>query len=216
MIKLNKPEAIFAAIVSTSTMMFGSAVLAQTSGEACAAFPRDQQSYACVCPAGPASGSVWGIGPYTADSNICAAAQHAGVIGLEGGSVTAYNSEGLAAYQGSQANGITTREWGSYPLSFVFADTIAECGRYPVGEPSYTCGCPENAPIRSVWGSSPYTADSDLCTAARHGGMIGPEGGTITALQVMGLPSYSASNFNEVSTSSWGSYGNSFVFNYNQ
>ena len=75
--------------------------------------------YSCTCAAGR-SGSVWGAGPYTADSDVCAAARHAGVIGADGGPVTALAVPGLSAYSASSANGITTGSWGGYDRSMVF------------------------------------------------------------------------------------------------
>lgn len=76
-----------------------------------------------VCPPGGSEYTVWGgeNGVYTDDSSICTAAVHAGLVTLErGGSVTVTKTEGLSDYPGSTHNGVTTREWGSWPGSFVF------------------------------------------------------------------------------------------------
>ena len=110
-----RPAAAFIVLVATGAVP----PLPATAGEACGAFPAGAESHSCDCAPG-AGGAVWGSGPYTSDSNICAAARHAGAIGAEGGSVTAVAAPGEASYAGSTRNGIETRNWGSYPTSFTF------------------------------------------------------------------------------------------------
>lgn len=73
----------------------------------------------CTCPAN-ASGDVWGSGPYAADSAVCAAARHAGVLGSGGGTIQVAGASGCERYLGSSANGTTTYSWDDYSLSFVF------------------------------------------------------------------------------------------------
>lgn len=77
---------------------------------------------ALTCSCSPAAASststVWGSETYTDDSAICVAAVHAGVIGTDGGNVTVTPSGGLESYSGSTANGVTTRNYGSYSGSF--------------------------------------------------------------------------------------------------
>lgn len=204
--------AILAAVAALSTA-------AANAQQACGPFPAGAGGYECSCT-GRESGSVWGSGPYTADSNVCVAARHAGVIGAQGGVVRAFGLAGQASYTGSVANGVSTSNWGSYGASFDFprtpgsVPTVAACGRYPGGEGPYVCGC-TGRESGSVWGSGPYTSDSDLCTAARHAGVIGAGGGTITVLGMRGLSSYVGSEANGVRTSNWGSYGSSVVFSRN-
>lgn len=75
------------------------------------------------CPPLPGSipfGTVYGSGPYTNDSSICAAAVHAGVIGRAGGEVTIEMRPGMKKYPGSTAHGVTTTPWGSWSCSYVF------------------------------------------------------------------------------------------------
>lgn len=182
----------------------------------CNGFPAGAASVECSCT-GSESGSVWGSGPYTADSDLCVAARHAGVIGANGGTIQAIGAPGQSAYPGSVANGVTTANWGSYGASFDFVRRSAglpACGAFPGGDGPYQCQCSGNE-SGSVWGSGPYTSDSDLCAAARHAGVIGARGGAISVLRAPGLPGYSASTANGVSTQSWGSYGSSVVFNRN-
>jgi hypothetical protein len=75
-----------------------------------------------VCPAlGDASmGAIWGTDVYTADSSICAAAVHAGMITTAGGPVIIEITAGQAAYAASERNGVTSLSWGSYSRSYRF------------------------------------------------------------------------------------------------
>ncbi|XP_058889912.1 macrophage mannose receptor 1-like [Acipenser ruthenus] len=83
------------------------------------------------CPAGCATQyySVYGSHVYRGDSNICAAAIHAGVILNEnGGECTMLKEAGLSHYSASTRNGITTKQYdGSYSHSFKFADGEMRC-----------------------------------------------------------------------------------------
>nr|XP_015217385.1 PREDICTED: macrophage mannose receptor 1-like [Lepisosteus oculatus] len=83
------------------------------------------------CPAGCASEpyNVFGSGVYRGDSNICAAAIHAGVILNErGGDCTMLRQPGLSLYPGSSRNGITTKQYnGNFPYSYSFADGEMRC-----------------------------------------------------------------------------------------
>lgn len=213
-------------VVAVAAGVAGGAAMAQ---EQCGDYPRGKDSYACTCTPDSAVGSVWGSGPYTADSNICTAALHAGAIGLDGGDVVAMAAGPQDSFTGSEVNGIVTRDWGSYPESFVFDMPVSAaaagggagaeaCGPYPEEMERYSCQCDAAAAAGGgfVWGSSPYSADSDICTAALHGGLIGPEGGVVTVLRTAGLESYFGSEINGVATLDWGAYPVSYVFDYNQ
>jgi hypothetical protein len=82
----------------------------------------------CWCDASAtASTSVWGSGVYTTDSSICAAAVHAGIIDVIGGSVSVAPGPGCATYTGSTANGKTSGSAGAASASFSFAGTHAVC-----------------------------------------------------------------------------------------
>jgi hypothetical protein len=200
--------------------------LAQAEYPICGSYPSGQESYECSCPPGNPGKAVWGSGPYTLDSDVCTAALHSGAIGQDGGAVLTVLVAGQQTYAGSEANGVKTRDWGSFGSSFVVdpfgprptgVKLEALCTRYPTGAPSYTCGCPEAA-VRAgaVWGSGPYTADSDICAAAQHAGLIGPAGGNVTAMLIGGLTAYRASLSYGVQTSEWGTYANSIVLDANQ
>jgi hypothetical protein len=72
------------------------------------------------CPEKGTAGVIWGSDVYTADSSICTAAVHAGVITLDaGGDVTIEFKPGRAVYGSTVRNGITSNNYGEYPHSFV-------------------------------------------------------------------------------------------------
>ena len=75
---------------------------------------------------GSTSGSVWGTGTYTADSDIATAATHAGhVASGHTAIVTLTRTAGQSSYTGSTQNGVTSNSHaaatGSYTLSLVGA-----------------------------------------------------------------------------------------------
>lgn len=60
-------------------------------------------------------GSVWGSGPYTTDSNLAAAAVHAGALAVGETAVVKIRVKADAGgYTGSTKNGVTTSSWGPY------------------------------------------------------------------------------------------------------
>ena len=75
------------------------------------------------CPAGGTIRYAWGTDTYTADSSVCTAAVHAGLIGLEsGGDVYIEIVAGQEQYDGSERNGVTTQKRGDWLTSFVFVE----------------------------------------------------------------------------------------------
>lgn len=92
---------------------------------------------------------------------------------------------------------------------------LPACGAFPRGQDRYECQCPPMAETSgAVWGSGPYTADSNVCQAAGHIGAIGPNGGPVIAVAIPGQDSYPGSTSNGVQTSTWGSYDASFLFEF--
>lgn len=211
--------------------------------DACGPYPVPQPSYSCTCPPGSGAAEAWGSGPYTADSDLCTAAVHAGAIGPQGGQVTARLAEGQTNYPASTANGVTMQRWGRYDSSFDF-DTAAApiqveapapsappapalpaaaangaeqvCAGLDYSSPETVCRCePGQGTGATLWGSSPYVAGSDLCAAARHAGVIGLDGGVISVIRVPGLTSYRGSERNGIKSADWDEYNESFVVNAN-
>ncbi|HEX3084217.1 MAG TPA: LCCL domain-containing protein, partial [Pyrinomonadaceae bacterium] len=76
-----------------------------------------------------------------------------------------------------------------------------------------TLACSGAGEPHTVWGSDIYTSDSSICTAAVHSGLITfPQGGTVTIELRPGRSIYGASERNGVTSNSYGSWGQSFVF----
>jgi hypothetical protein len=175
------------------------------------------------CPPNP-SGPVYGTDIYTDDSNVCAAAVHAGVMNRNGGRVTIEIRPGRDSYQGTLRHGINTSSYARWPGSYVFAG-----GEAPEREPQRVDAetspaeyrgqdgqrliydCPPDARGR-VFGTDIYTDDSDVCAAAVHAGVIRRRGGTVTIEIRPGRSSYNGSSRNGITSSGYGSWNGSFVF----
>jgi hypothetical protein len=75
-----------------------------------------------VCPAGCATGRLWGTDDYTSDSAVCLAAVHSGLATVErGGEVRLARLGKLEAYLGTTRNGVVSSDFGSWDLSFTLA-----------------------------------------------------------------------------------------------
>lgn len=89
----------------------------------------DGDTLTCTCPAVEAGiWKVYGTDRYTADSDLCSAALHAGAISKAGGQVTLFGGAGCGAYLASDRNGISSREYGAYAPSMAFANPLPACG----------------------------------------------------------------------------------------
>ncbi len=192
-------------------------------------FQGQQAPLTCACPPGAMmGGTVWGSGLYTTDSRICRAALHAGAIGQGGGVVTVTPAPGQQGYQGSVRNGVQTQAYGPWGASFTVAAggsggkadptvrpevTAAACPANfeGIGRP-ITCACIPGAPGGEVWGTGVYSADSNICRAALHIGLITPQGGSVNVVPAPGLPTYFGSASNGVQTADYGAWGESFTF----
>ncbi len=87
------------------------------------------QTWRCKCTEQrmKSAGSVYGDGRYTTDSNTCTAARHAGVLQEAGGEVTIHTDEGCKRFGAAAKNGVTSREWGAYAISYAFAKPLPAC-----------------------------------------------------------------------------------------
>lgn len=190
------------------------------------------KSIDCTCGPDQLSGSVWGTGRYTGDSSLCAAARHAGAIGTDGGRVTVYRCGACPAVVGSTRNGIESRDWGPYDLTFAFTwpapscrpspeasalprcpATMGEQGGRRTAEP-LECACAASQVSGNVWGSEPYTFDSSICAAARHAGVIDTDGGEVLVFAARGCASFKGSTRHGVTSADWGPYQDAFAFRY--
>lgn len=183
------------------------------------------------CSGSPQTANVWGTDIYTDDSSICTAALHAGLIDAKGGSVTFEIRNGENEYIGTQRHDVTTQNYPAWGRSFVF---IGKDGKAiePVRStvrlatwaltPSlhrtavsghFTYVCPANGAAGTVWGSDVYTDDTSICSAAVHAGKItAGDGGVVTIEMRPGQQSYESSERNGVKSTTYGSWGGSFVF----
>ena len=187
--------------------------------------PNDRDPYKISCPAGGKPGTIYGHDAYTADSSACTAAVHAGAISLErGGEVRVFSAPGRRLYGASTRNGVSSEAYGAYRASFTIgsASPVSEdtfplrwesSGRVIPPDRTVSVECPASGRAGSVWGSDVYTADSSLCTAAVHAGVITLERGGPVRVEPRGAqPSFAGSERNGISSSSYGQYGGSFSF----
>ena len=192
---------------------------------------KDGQTFTVACSPGGTAHSVWGSDIYTADSSICTAGVHSGLITYQqGGAVTIELRPGRTIYGCSERNGVTTSPYGSYQHSFVFKtpnteavvreaedqtpvlwNTSASMVSFETGK-TYKFKCPSNGKESTVWGTDIYTLDSSICTAAVHAGKLALEsGGSVTIELRPGESSYKGSTRNGIKTNDYGKYGQSFV-----
>ena len=106
------PSASFATGVLDGGSGWGASASALTLG--------DRATF--TCPPGGAEYAIWGTAVYTSDSSVCTAGVHVGILSFAiGGAVVVDMIDGQAAYVGSTLNGVTSRDYASYPASFTFA-----------------------------------------------------------------------------------------------
>lgn len=189
------------------------------------------RTFTLACSPGGTAHSVWGSDVYTADSSICTAAVHNGLITFQqGGTVTIELRPGRSIYGTSERNGVTPNVYGAYGSSFVFKtpnteNVLREADEQtPVlwntsatmssGDNGKTLKfkCPANGKEATVWGTGVYTIDSSICNAAVHAGKITLDsGGSVTIELRPGESSYKGSVRNGIKTHDYGAYGRSFV-----
>jgi hypothetical protein len=191
----------------------------------------DGQTFTLACAPGGAEHSVWGSDIYTADSSICTAGVHSGLINYQqGGAVTIELRPGRTIYGCSERNGVTSSPFGSYQHSFVFKtpntdavvreaedqtpvlwNTSASMISFEAGK-TYKFKCPSGGKESAVWGTDTYTLDSSICNAAVHAGKLASDtGGSVTIELRPGESSYKGSTRNGIKTNDFGQYGSSFV-----
>ena len=192
---------------------------------------KDGETLTLACSPGGTAHSVWGSDIYTADSSICTAAVHSGLITFQqGGSVTVELRPGRPIYGASERNGVTTSDYGSYQHSFVFKtsnmeavlreaadatpvlwNTSAAVVSFEPGK-TYNFKCPSDRTESSVWGTDIYTLDSSICNAAVHAGKLAPESGGLVTIELRpGESSYKGTTRNGIKTNDYGKYEHSFV-----
>jgi len=197
------------------------------------------QRFTLTCPAaGSINNRVWGTDLYTNDSSICSAAVHSGLITTAGGgTVTIERAGGASSYRGTTRNGVTTKDFGEWGGSFVFARSGSS--KYPPDDHTipppaatqvtwatqanqlggqagqrFTLACPPAGEIAGrLWGTDLYTNDSSICTAAVHSGLITTAaGGTVMIELRAGASSYRGTARRGVTSKDFGAWNGSFVF----
>jgi hypothetical protein len=180
-------------------------------------------------------GNVWGTGPYTLDSDLAMAAVHTGAV--KAGQTGLATFEVVAppeSFGGSTANGVTSQSWVQFPAG-AFTVTKGGGGQIGLGEkqprPRTLPGFPDmtdwlwpegtlltlrvtGSTEGGVWGSGPYTTDSNLGTAAVHAGVVKPgEIGTVTIRLIASPDQFKGSSANGVTTRDFGVWPDgAFVF----
>lgn len=158
-------------------------------------------------------GSVWGSGPYTYDSNKCAAGRHSGLLPATGGIISYKEIGRVESYTGTTQNGVTSQSYGGYNAMTLHPwDPSVKPSSCFGGEGSCYCigpGCTRKG--GSLWGSNPYTSDASRCQAARHAGVIGDNGGFFLVEDAGQVASYSGSTNNGITSTSYGSYKGVFI-----
>ena len=192
---------------------------------------KEGQTFTLACSPGGTAGTVWGSDIYTADSSVCTAGVHSGLITFQqGGTVTIELRPGRQIYGTSEKNGVTTSAYGSYGSSFVFKTPDTEAlvreadDQTPVlwntaatmvggdNGKTWKFKCPPNGKESAVWGTDIYTLDSSICNAAVHAGKLTMEtGGSVTIELRGGESAYEGTTRNGVKTNDYGAYGRSFV-----
>ena len=133
----------------------------------------DKKVVIVKCPADCTIGSVWGTDMYTTDSRVCVAAIHAGALEQRGGRAAVVFDAGLDSYTGSERNGVTTSDWGSYERSFSFdkpKNARIEPGEEPTEEPVEEA---TEAPDESSGGSHGGTTRGGTATGGSNTKQVG-------------------------------------------
>jgi len=176
-----------------------------------------------VCPASDRwFRPVWGTDVYTADTKLCSAAIHAGKLKFgQPGLVTIVIGAHEEPYVGSERNGVTSDDYGAWPMSFTFDESAPgeiEWKTSATGVPAdlkdtITVVCPGKGDLSGlVWGTEMYTIDSSICVAAVHAGVMTTAGGPVQLTMTAGRDDYSGTERNGVISRSWGKQTQSYVF----
>ena len=147
-----------------------------------------------------------GTDVYPANSPICVAAQHAGVVGTEGGMITLQLNPGAGKYQGSRRHGVESTDLPGTQLSIMFLssstrakldaiqdqwkprlkweDKFSQTGlaniRLTGQRFAFECpAAPANLAGRVVYGTDVYPLSSLVCLSAVHAGQISKSGGAV-------------------------------------
>ncbi|MBK6593781.1 MAG: hypothetical protein IPG23_14170 [Burkholderiales bacterium] len=174
---------------------------------------------------GRTSGSVWGSGPYTFDSDMATAAVHAGVV-VVGESKTVKLSivTGQSSYTGSVRNGVTSSSYGTY-TGGSYRLEADDGGDNPILQDPGSLRTFElglggvhrfkvtgSAKGGSVWGTNAYTSDSALAVAAVHSGvLLDGQTGVVRVVVVPPQAIYAGSTANGITSNDYGQYAGAYA-----
>jgi len=176
---------------------------------------------------GSTQGSLWGTDIYTDDSSLATVAVHAGVL-LEGqvGVVKVTILAGQSSYHGTTRNGVTSvdyTDWyGSYKVEAVSKANPSSIAASAFPDPGNLTDYRgmhhetilfqvTGSTIGNVWGTDVYTDDSALAKACVHAGILEDgETGIVSVTILPGMPGYTGSTRNGVTTSSYGNWYGSY------
>jgi hypothetical protein len=180
------------------------------------------------CPAPGKESQIWGVETYTDDSSVCSAAVQVGLITFEkGGTVDIEIAGPQDEFKAGVANGVTSMRYGSWEGSFIFPKAPPGSGSFSdaasswarnateyrdkVGQ-QFTISCSADGTFGALWGTGTYTADSSICTAAVHSGVLTQaDGGSVTIRIAAGEEQYEGSTANGVKSNDYDAYDSSFT-----
>ncbi len=164
---------------------------------------------------------VYGSNPYTCDSGVCKAALHHGIIKSEGGFVKVILIGRLSSFQGTSMNGITSLEWKqpmdavrleNSDIPFDFMPDMS-CGFIDVlycNGINNSCRYMSYKTLETIYGSNPYSFDSNKCKTALHSGCVDANGGFYITYPVGQVRSFRGILRNGISSLSWIGYWEGF------
>lgn len=164
---------------------------------------------------GRTTGTVWGDGPYTTDSDLASAAVHAGVVKDGHAAVLRVTVlPGESSYESSTSHGVTTYAWQSYPSSFRIdgaGESISTAYHLRGESVEVVTVHVVGRTTGPVWGTDDYTDDSDIATAAVHAGLVkAGEEALILLTPGAGREAYSGSERNRIRSTDYGRWGGSY------
>jgi hypothetical protein len=206
---------------SRGSFQFVSAKVTTPQRSSSLASYRDLVGQSVVLPViGVASRNVWGTDIYTDDSELAAAAVHAGAATIGQLSyVKVTFLPGQERYDASARNGVQSNPYGAFQGSVRIEPAAPAPARLPYGEDAAPLvlgtifghvGASVEIEVTgsatgAVYGSGPYTDDSSVAAAAVHAGLLRPgESGMIRVVYDSGLANYPSSNRNGITSQSYG------------
>ncbi|NET53746.1 MAG: hypothetical protein F6K09_35415, partial [Merismopedia sp. SIO2A8] len=210
-------------------------ILAITWQQTAQSYQGQNQDQTFYCPGNGQVEPIWGSDVYGAESSICTAAVHAGLITVENGGAIAIRSLSRQdRYLSTHQNGITSAARSSSAGSFTFTslhdpiagvvtvkgqsvpiqvtswETTAEGYRNRQGD-AIALYCPPNGALAPIWGTTQYRDTSSICTAAVHANRLTPAAGGAIAFEMTPNQSrYTGSTHQGVTSQS---FGQSFSLN---